>query len=907
VSENSLIWNFIVRDNASRGIDTIGGKMTNLAGVVVKSFGVAAVGGIAAFGAAMVSGIKSAQSYQDVVAATAAVIKSTGNAAHISVDGLKTMAGQLETLSGVDEELILHGENVLATFTRVRNEVGKGNDIFNQATQAALNMSVALGEDLQSANIQLGKALNDPIKGLAALQRVGVMFTASQKEQIKTMVASGNIMGAQKVILKELTTEFGGAAKAAGGGLSGAIAHLKDVLSDGARDIATQYLPQLTNMTNWFSDRAPQAVQFTADAIEKIGKVIAGESKTWGPLISNGLSKVLDVGKMIAAQAKTWGPAISDGVRNGLDIGKSIGLMAKGWANTIIAGIRTGMDTGDWSSLGESLGKGLVVAVGKLGNFVAAVTGKISDWMSKIDWVGIGIAMGKQAPSLLVGLAAGLLNFDLWGLLKGLGAHWLEILLAVLALAFTPVKIVGKVGELLAKIPLVGKLLEWGLLHFKQFSDKMVNIVIEGTKFFGTAFMEGFRRVFPGVGQSFAAWLSLLPTRVGLIAIEIAEKAKAMIEMLAGAIKSKAGSVISRIGELIAQMLSKFIGADRWLLGRGYELLTGLLSGIRSNIGNVLSGIALLITGVLLKFVGAERWLYGKGRDVLTGFLDGLKSAWSAVTSWVGGIGTWIKDHKGPISLDRQLLVPAGHAIMDGFLTGLKSGTGKAWDFVKGIGGKSKEMIASAFGWIGDVGSGVGSWISNMFSGGGGGGKSGVAAGVQQWAGVASQALALAGAPQSWLPSLLARMQRESGGNPRAINLWDSNAKAGTPSIGLMQTIGPTFSAYAGQLAGRGIYDPLANIYAAIRYTIARYGSGPAGWNRAGGYDSGGWLLPGTTLATNLTGKPEAIFTHSQLEEFKGGGKGTTIIFQHSGPLIGNNVEDWLTDKIDTLRRQRRI
>lgn len=137
-------------------------------------------------------------------------------------------------------------------------------------------------------------------------------------------------------------------------------------------------------------------------------------------------------------------------------------------------------------------------------------------------------------------------------------------------------------------------------------------------------------------------------------------------------------------------------------------------------------------------------------------------------------------------------------------------------------------------------------------------------AGVQRWRSVALAALAAAGEPASWIGSLLSRMQRESGGNPRAINLTDSNARAGTPSIGLMQTIGPTFAAYAGAYASRGIYDPFANIYAAIRYTVARYGSGPAGWNRPGGYKNGGWLMPGE-MAYNETKRPEAVFNQQQL------------------------------------------
>jgi hypothetical protein len=146
---------------------------------------------------------------------TEAVLKSTGGAAQITADQVGELATRLSNLSAVDDEVIQSGENVLLTFTAVRNQVGKGNDIFNQATAAALDMSAALGQDMQSSVIQLGKALNDPIKGITALSRVGVSFTTQQKEQIAAMVESGNVMGAQKIILKELSTEFGGAAAAA--------------------------------------------------------------------------------------------------------------------------------------------------------------------------------------------------------------------------------------------------------------------------------------------------------------------------------------------------------------------------------------------------------------------------------------------------------------------------------------------------------------------------------------------------------------------------------------------------------------------------------------------------------------------------------------------------------------------
>lgn len=125
-------------------------------------------------------------------------------------------------------------------------------------------------------------------------------------------------------------------------------------------------------------------------------------------------------------------------------------------------------------------------------------------------------------------------------------------------------------------------------------------------------------------------------------------------------------------------------------------------------------------------------------------------------------------------------------------------------------------------------------------AGGAGGAIGSGGAGVQRWAPLVLEVLRMLRQPTSLLPNVLRRMDQESGGNPRAINLWDSNAARGTPSIGLMQTIGPTFAAYAGPFRSRGIYDPLANIFAGINYAIHRYGSLQYAMDKPGGYKSGG-------------------------------------------------------------------
>jgi hypothetical protein len=162
---------------------------------------------IAAFaGLATKSFVDSAKAIAQVEAA----VKSTGGAAGRSVDQLSTLAEGLQRVSLFDDDDILQNVTAnLLTFTSVTGQE------FDRAQQAILDYATRTGTDLTSATLQFGKALNAPIKGVTALGRAGVQFTAQQKEQIETLVEAGNVTAAQAVILGELETQFGGAAAAA--------------------------------------------------------------------------------------------------------------------------------------------------------------------------------------------------------------------------------------------------------------------------------------------------------------------------------------------------------------------------------------------------------------------------------------------------------------------------------------------------------------------------------------------------------------------------------------------------------------------------------------------------------------------------------------------------------------------
>lgn len=144
--------------------------------------------------------------------------------------------------------------------------------------------------------------------------------------------------------------------------------------------------------------------------------------------------------------------------------------------------------------------------------------------------------------------------------------------------------------------------------------------------------------------------------------------------------------------------------------------------------------------------------------------------------------------------------------------------------------------------------------------------------GVERWRPVGLQALAIAGQSPANIGRLLMQMRTESGGNPTAVNRSDINWQRGTPSVGLMQVIGPTYRAYKHPAFDRGPYlygvstDGLSNILAATRYTVSRYGSLAAGW-QGHGYDFGGVLPPGG-VGWNTTRRDERVLAPAETEAF---------------------------------------
>lgn len=209
-------------DRASDTISRFGHGVGNVARVAAVGIGIASAA-VVGFGVASVSAFMESE---DAAVQLNAVLKSTGGVAGVTAEQANNLASSLQKVTKFSDETILGGENLLLTFTKI------SKDIFPEATEVMLDMSQALGQDVKSSAIQLGKALQDPILGVTALRRVGVNFSEAQQDVIKNLVETGRAGEAQAMILKELQTEFGGSAKAAGQTFGGQLEILKNTFGD---------------------------------------------------------------------------------------------------------------------------------------------------------------------------------------------------------------------------------------------------------------------------------------------------------------------------------------------------------------------------------------------------------------------------------------------------------------------------------------------------------------------------------------------------------------------------------------------------------------------------------------------------------------------------------------------------
>jgi hypothetical protein len=269
------------QNDAETGLNKLGKSAKRLAKIGAAAFAAVGAGAVVMGKKLLDAGERAATSNARIEQITKSMGQFEGATDQVT-DRLVTLAEKTAKLVGVDQNLIKEGQALLLTFKSVSADADKVGGVFDRATKAAIDLAAAGFGSVTTNSIQLGKALEDPIKGLAALGKSGVTFTAEQKELIKTLVETGRVAEAQEIILKAVETQVGGTAEAT----ANASDRMKVAFSQLQESLGERLLPVFEKFATFFIDTLiprmetlyNQAAPFVLEAFRKLSNFITNKA-----------------------------------------------------------------------------------------------------------------------------------------------------------------------------------------------------------------------------------------------------------------------------------------------------------------------------------------------------------------------------------------------------------------------------------------------------------------------------------------------------------------------------------------------------------------------------------------------------------------------------------------------------
>ncbi|KQY59372.1 hypothetical protein ASD11_07325 [Aeromicrobium sp. Root495] len=395
------------------------------------------------------------------------------------------------------------------------------NDVGEAQRLASLAMNVSAGR---------GKALGTVTEALARAQ--GGNTSALSRLGVVTKDASGKALTFDQ-ITQNLAKTFKGQAAGAADTTAGKYARVKIAFSEAGEALGYKLMGPLTEMATWLTGTGIPVLDKWSSAVgEKVG-------------------------------------AASDTVRDKV--------------GTILDTFR-GLQDLDGEEIGTKLAGAVESGLGKLGGLAGSLYERLDQAFGDVDWLGLGIGMGKQVPSLLLGLATGIVTFDFGSLLSGVGEHWQEVLMGVLLVVFAPAKIAGGVARSLERIPLAGKLLGWVVRSLNGAGGKVKGKIVEWFKWFSDGFFAGLGRTGPGILSRFGSFMRRIPaTIVNTLRAGAGRADNAMYALLLR-MADGASSGVLRVVRVVRALPGKAIKALSGFGGKmaeaGRDAVRGLVSGL---------------------------------------------------------------------------------------------------------------------------------------------------------------------------------------------------------------------------------------------------------------------------------------------------------------------------------------
>jgi hypothetical protein len=304
--------------NASTATAALQGPLNGLSGrlsFIATGLGRIGVSGLAASASfvglafAIRNSLQVFQEYELQMMKVEALVKSTGGTAGFTSNQLNEMAVGLATATMASANEMRNAQGILLTFKAI------SGDVFESALGLTVDIGAAMGQTASSGAKQLGKALEDPARNMTGLTRAGISFTAQEKERITVLQRSGDLQGAQAVIIKTLQDQLGGAGT--GGGLAGAA----DLVADnferlniaiaeefGFAGLATRATMGLANALGFLADKITETPE------EELARLLGTNTRSSSS--RGGRSKNVDFSKTSSGEPATKQASSSRGGRS---------------------------------------------------------------------------------------------------------------------------------------------------------------------------------------------------------------------------------------------------------------------------------------------------------------------------------------------------------------------------------------------------------------------------------------------------------------------------------------------------------------------------------------------------------------------------------------------------------------
>lgn len=573
-----------------------------------------------------------------------------------------------------------------------------------------------LGEKAGTALRGMLSGLANPSeKAAAGLKKLGVEAFDSQGKFVGMRDLISQLADAQKRLTDQ---EFAQAAAAAFGreplaavtslaaegaksfdemakavGRNGGAADLAAAKTKGLRGAFEGLRSQLETVAIQIYDRFEPAV---SDFVRKVARAIPGAASAIGDFLGNVRDKVRPVIRFL--RRIDW-KGVGVKIRTDLSaaLNSAVVTSARQTVSRFIDAITSGVRTGNWRPLGKAVSKAITDAA----QGANTLTDVIRQWVAQVDW----FALGKVAAAAAVPFIVAFVNDLAINFLKFAKEHPLDTVTFVTTFLAVG-RVAGLLERLLGHLPIIGPILRLLKNAAAPLEGAVVRFIVRPlgriAGFIGSALLDGFRTVFPRAGAALGRELGLIGTRLGVFALNMAERGKRIIGRLVGGIRSQLGLVGAQAGLIVARILRPFARAGSFLLSAGRDIVLGLARGIRGAVGEVISAARDLAGSIpswvkkVLHITSPSKVMQGLGNWAGLGLARGLEGARDAVdraakslTDRLDKVRSKLSDLKSAAADMRQAIGDSVRGALD--VGSLRGGMGAFFDI------KNAAATAKAF------------------------------------------------------------------------------------------------------------------------------------------------------------------------------------------------------------------